>query len=87
VRDALSRRSPIQRIADRVVGISVPLVLILGGLTVAYWAQAMPFDRALLVGLAVLVAVLGPSGVGVPVGAGVAVAGCVGHGISTAIRR
>ena len=55
VRDALSRRSPIQRIADRVVGISVPLVLILGGLTVAYWAQSMPFDRALLIGLAVLV--------------------------------
>jgi Cu2+-exporting ATPase len=55
VRDALSRRSPIQRIADRVVGVSVPLVLILGGLTVAFWAQAMPFDRALLVGLAVLV--------------------------------
>ncbi len=55
VRDALSRRSPIQRIADRVVGVSVPFVLILGGLTVAYWAQLMPFDRALLVGLAVLV--------------------------------
>jgi Cu2+-exporting ATPase len=55
VRDALSRRSPIQRIADRVVGVSVPVVLILGGLTVAYWAQTMPFDRALLVGLAVLV--------------------------------
>jgi heavy metal translocating P-type ATPase len=55
VRDALSRRSPIQRIADRVVGISVPLVVILGGLTVVYWAYSMPFDRALLVGLAVLV--------------------------------
>jgi Cu2+-exporting ATPase len=55
VRDALSRRSPIQRLADRVVGVSVPVVLILGGLTVAYWAQSMPFDRALLVGLAVLV--------------------------------
>jgi heavy metal translocating P-type ATPase len=55
VRDALSRRSPIQRVADQVVGISVPLVVILGGLTVAYWAQSMPFDRALLVGLAVLV--------------------------------
>lgn len=55
VRDALSRRSPIQRIADRVVGVSVPFVLILGGLTVAYWAQLMPFDQALLVGLAVLV--------------------------------
>ena len=55
VREALSRRSPIQRVADRVVGVSVPFVLILGGLTVAYWAQSMPFDRALLVGLAVLV--------------------------------
>jgi Cu2+-exporting ATPase len=55
VRDALSRRSPTQRLADRVVGISVPLVLILGGLTVVYWAQSLPFDRALLIGLAVLV--------------------------------
>jgi heavy metal translocating P-type ATPase len=55
VRDALSRRSPIQRIADRVVGVSVPFVVILSGLAVVYWAHAMPFDRALLVGLAVLV--------------------------------
>ena len=55
VRDALSRRSPTQRLADRVVGISVPLVLILGGGTVFYWAQVVPFDQALLVGLAVLV--------------------------------
>jgi Cu2+-exporting ATPase len=55
VRDALIRRSPIQRIADRVVGVSVPLVLGLGGLTAFYWAQWLPFDRALLVGLAVLV--------------------------------
>ena len=55
VREALSHQSPIQRLADRVVGLSVPLVLILGGLTVVYWAQTIPFDRALLVGLAVLV--------------------------------
>jgi Cu2+-exporting ATPase len=55
VREALSRRSPIQRIADRVVGITVPFVLTLGLLTVAYWAQSMPFDKALLIGLAVLV--------------------------------
>lgn len=55
VREALSRRSPIQRIADRLVGLSVPLVLLLGGLAVAYWAQTLPFDRALLIGLAVLV--------------------------------
>jgi Cu2+-exporting ATPase len=55
VREALSRRSPIQRIADRLVGLSVPLVLLLGGLAVGYWAQTLPFDRALLIGLAVLV--------------------------------
>jgi Cu2+-exporting ATPase len=55
VREALSRRSPTQRIADRVVGVSVPLVLLLGVLVVLYWTQTMPFDRALLIGLAVLV--------------------------------
>ncbi|HYM99529.1 MAG TPA: HAD-IC family P-type ATPase, partial [Aestuariivirgaceae bacterium] len=55
VRDALSQRSSIQRIADRVVAISVPLVLALGGLTVAYWAHTLPFDRALMIGLSVLV--------------------------------
>jgi Cu2+-exporting ATPase len=55
VRDALTRRGPTQRIADRVVGIFVPLVLSLGGLTALYWVQWLPFDRALLIGLAVLV--------------------------------
>ncbi len=55
VREALSRPSPLQRVADRVVGMSVPFVLILGGLTTSFWANTLPFDRALLVGLAVLV--------------------------------
>ncbi len=55
VRDALSHRSSTQRIADRIVSISVPLVLALSGLTIAYWVQSEPFDRALLIGLAVLV--------------------------------
>jgi Cu2+-exporting ATPase len=55
VRDALIRRTPTQRIADRVVGVSVPLVLVLGALTVLYWARYLPPDRALLAGLAVLV--------------------------------
>src|SRR5882757_2275717 len=55
VRDALVKRSPTQRIADRVVGASVPLVLALGGLTMFYWAQWLPLERALLFGLAVLV--------------------------------
>ncbi|AWM29343.1 heavy metal translocating P-type ATPase [Sinorhizobium fredii] len=55
VRDALSHRSPTQRIADRVVAISVPIVLALSGLTAVYWAQSQPIDQALLIGLAVLV--------------------------------
>jgi Cu2+-exporting ATPase len=55
VRDALTRRSPTQRIADRVVGIFVPVVLFLGGLTALYWVRWLPFDQALLIGLAVLV--------------------------------
>jgi Cu2+-exporting ATPase len=55
VRDALTRRSPTQRIADRVVAIFVPLVLSFGVLTALYWVQWLPFDRALLIGLAVLV--------------------------------
>ncbi|OKO77716.1 ATPase P, partial [Bradyrhizobium sp. NAS80.1] len=55
VRDALTRRSPTQRLADRIVGIFVPLVLSLGGLTALYWMQWLPFDRALLIGLSVLV--------------------------------
>jgi P-type Cu2+ transporter len=55
VRDALTRRTPTQRLADHVVGIFVPLVLSLGALTALYWVQWLPFDRALLIGLAVLV--------------------------------
>ncbi len=55
VREALSRPSQLQRVADRVVGISVPFVLALGGLTTVLWARSLPFDQALLVGLAVLV--------------------------------
>ncbi|NLS07521.1 cation-translocating P-type ATPase [Rhizobium sp. P32RR-XVIII] len=55
VRDALSHRSPTQRIADRIVALSVPLVLAFGALTIAHWAQSQTFDRALLIGLAVLV--------------------------------
>jgi Cu2+-exporting ATPase len=55
VRDALTQRSPTQRLADRVVGIFVPFVLSLSGLTALYWVQWLPFDRALLIALAVLV--------------------------------
>lgn len=55
VRDALVRRSPTQRVADRVVGTFAVIVLALAGSTVVYWAEQLPFDLALLIGLAVLV--------------------------------
>ena len=55
VRDALLRRSSSQRLADGIVGVFVPIVLVLGVATAIYWVQHVPFDRALLVGLAVLV--------------------------------
>jgi P-type Cu2+ transporter len=55
VREALTRKSPIQRLADRAVAAAVPGVLLLGALTVAYWAHWLPLDRAMLMGIAVLV--------------------------------
>jgi P-type Cu2+ transporter len=55
VREALLRRSPSQRLADGIVASFVPLILLLGVGTAIYWAQHLPFDRALLTGLAVLV--------------------------------
>jgi Cu2+-exporting ATPase len=54
VREALLRRGPTQRAADRVVGAFVPLVLALAGMTVIYWSTRVPFDRGLIAGLAVL---------------------------------
>ncbi|MEH2527103.1 MULTISPECIES: heavy metal translocating P-type ATPase [unclassified Bradyrhizobium] len=55
VRDALIRRSPSQRLADNIVGVFVPIILVLGIGASVYWAQHLPFDRAFLIGLAVLV--------------------------------
>jgi P-type Cu2+ transporter len=55
VRIALSNRSSAQRIADRVTGVFVVMVLALACVTALYWAQRLAFDGALLVGLAVLV--------------------------------
>jgi P-type Cu2+ transporter len=55
VREALTRRSPIQRLADRAVAAAVPGVLVLSTLSVVYWAQWLPLDRAMLMGVAVLV--------------------------------
>jgi P-type Cu2+ transporter len=55
VREALVRRSPIQRLADRAVAAAVPGVSLLAALSVVYWSQWLPLDRAMLMGVAVLV--------------------------------
>jgi P-type Cu2+ transporter len=55
VREALRQSSRTQRIADRVVGAFVPAVLALAALTLAWWAQRLPFDQAMLAALSVLV--------------------------------
>jgi Cu2+-exporting ATPase len=55
VRDALRQSSRTQRIADRLVGAFVPIVLALAGITLLYWVQHLPFDQAMLTALSVLV--------------------------------
>jgi Cu2+-exporting ATPase len=55
VREALKQSSRTQRIADRLVGAFVPIVLALAALTLIYWAQRQPLDQAMLTALAVLV--------------------------------
>src|SRR5258707_3091141 len=56
VRDALSRRSPSQRLADTIVRVFVPIILMLSVRTSVYWAQQLSFDPALMICRAVLVA-------------------------------
>ncbi len=55
VREALRQSSRTQRIADRLVGAFVPIVLALAGMTLIYWAQRLPLDAAMLTALSVLV--------------------------------
>jgi Cu2+-exporting ATPase len=55
VRDALGQSSRTQRIADRLVGAFVPIVLALAAMTLLYWVQRLPLDQAMLTALSVLV--------------------------------
>jgi Cu2+-exporting ATPase len=55
VRDALRQSSRTQRVADRLVGAFVPIVLALAAVTLLYWAQRLPLDQAMLTALSVLV--------------------------------
>jgi P-type Cu2+ transporter len=55
VRDALRQSSRTQRIADRLVGAFVPIVLALAAMTLVYWMHRLPLDQAMLTALSVLV--------------------------------
>ena len=54
LRDALVRRAPIQRLADRVSAVFVPLVVLLSALAFAYWGWRDGVGQGLMVALAVL---------------------------------
>jgi len=56
VEDALNKRPPIQKIADRVVSYFIPAILIIAGLSFAYWYLIV--GSSLLLGLTVLISVL-----------------------------
>jgi Cu2+-exporting ATPase len=55
VREALRQSSRTQRIADRVVGAFVPIVLAVAAMTLVYWLHRLPLDQAMLTALSVLV--------------------------------
>jgi Cu2+-exporting ATPase len=81
VREALIRRSPIQRLGDRAVAVAVPGVVLMAALTVLYWSQSLPLDRAMLMGVAVLV-VACPCAVGLaaPLATSLAIGRLARHG-------
>jgi len=56
VEDAQAQKPRIQAVADRVVGIFVPAMLLLSAATVALWlARGAPVERAIMTGIAVVV--------------------------------
>ncbi|MBI4849408.1 MAG: heavy metal translocating P-type ATPase [Nitrospirae bacterium] len=56
VEDAQNKKPHIQRLADRIVGVFVPAVLIISALTVAFYLlNGAPVQRALMTGISVLV--------------------------------
>ncbi|HET7823818.1 MAG TPA: heavy metal translocating P-type ATPase [Anaeromyxobacter sp.] len=56
VEEAQQSRPRIQAVADRVVGVFVPAMLVLAAGTLAFWlARGAPLDRALMTGISVVV--------------------------------
>jgi len=54
LREALRRRAPVQRLADRVSAVFVPLVVLVSALAFAYWGWRDGAGQGLMVALAVL---------------------------------
>ena len=80
VREALVHPSPLHRLVDRVAAVFVPVVLLLAVAVVFYWSQQLPFDQALMIGLAVLV-------VACPCALGLAAPLAAGLGLARALER
>jgi Cu2+-exporting ATPase len=55
VRGALARKSLLGESVDRLAALFIPCVLVLAAGAVWYWSGRVPFEQALLIGLAVLV--------------------------------
>ena len=77
---ARRERAPAERLADRVAGVLVPLVIVIAIGAAALWTWRAGFDNGLLVGLAVLV-------VACPCGLGIATPVAVWTGLVTAARH
>jgi Cu+-exporting ATPase len=56
VRDAQASKAPVQRLADRVAGVFVPIILLLGAATLGFWlARDVPTTQAFAAAVAVVV--------------------------------
>jgi Cu2+-exporting ATPase len=77
---ARRERAPAERLADRVAGLLVPLVIVIAIGAALVWTWRAGFDTGLLVGLAVLV-------VACPCGLGIATPVAVWTGLVTAARH
>ncbi|HLF01016.1 MAG TPA: heavy metal translocating P-type ATPase, partial [Anaerolineales bacterium] len=54
LREALTRRAPVQRLADRISAIFVPLTILIALLTFAFWSWQSDVNHGLIAALAVL---------------------------------
>ncbi|HTS55687.1 MAG TPA: heavy metal translocating P-type ATPase [Burkholderiales bacterium] len=80
VREALARKSLLGDTVDRLAAVFLPFVLLLAAGTVALWSGRVPFNQALMTGLAVLV-------VACPCSLGLAASLATTLGIALAARR